>query len=66
MNARKPERLLDTAEAAALMGIDKRALERLRAVNRGPIYTRVGRFPRYSRASINAYLQARAIRTTGG
>lgn len=61
MSARRaPEALLTTEEAAAIMGITKRALERLRAAGRGPVCTYVGRFPRYSRKHINAYLSARA------
>lgn len=55
-----PVRLLTTEEAAVLLGISKRALEQMRNRGRGPAYTYVGRFPRYSRASINAYLEARA------
>ena len=65
MTRRKPQpnALLTTEEAAAVLGITKRALERLRAQRRGPAFTYVGRFPRYSRASLNAYLSARAVRT---
>lgn len=61
-----PQRLLSTDEAAKLLGIDKRALERLRCAGRGPVWTYVGRFPRYSRASINAYLNAHAVRPRNG
>lgn len=55
---RKPEPLLTTEEAAAVLGITKRALERLRGAGRGPVCTYVGRFPRYARRHINEYLQA--------
>lgn len=59
---RKPitEPLLTTEEAAALLGITKRALERLRGAGRGPVCTYVGRFPRYSRKHIIVYLEAHA------
>lgn len=60
MSARKPARLLTTAEAAALLGIKPRALEVMRNRGGGPAYTMVGRFPRYSHASITAYLASRA------
>ena len=55
-----PAPLLTTEEAAVLLGITKRSLEKLRGAGRGPQWTYVGRYPRYSRASINAYLSARA------
>ena len=57
---RTQARLLTTEEAAHLLGLEKRTLERLRGAGRGPHWTYVGRYPRYSRASINAYLAGRA------
>lgn len=54
------DRLMTTEEAATVLGISKRALERLRNAGRGPTHTYVGRFPRYSRKHINEYLSARA------
>lgn len=54
------ERLMTTEEAATVLGVSKRALERLRNAGRGPTHTYVGRFPRYSRKHINEYLSARA------
>lgn len=67
MNA--PARLLTNDETAALLGIEPRALHRLRAKqsgDRGPVPTYVGRFPRYSRRSIEAYLEARAREASRG
>lgn len=64
MTAQKPAPpLLSTAEAAKILGVDKRTLERLRGAGRGPQHTYVGRFVRYSYASLNAYLAARARNT---
>lgn len=64
MNARKvPERLLSNAEAAEVLGLEPRALERLRnkpTGDRGPVVTYVGRSPRYSRRSLAAYLESNA------
>lgn len=57
--SKTPQRLLSTEEAAKLLGISKRSLEQMRGAGRGPAHTYVGRFPRYSLASINAYLTAR-------
>lgn len=55
-----PSRLLSNAEAAHLLGLTPRALERLRGRGGGPVVTYVGRFPRYSRRSIDAYLEQNA------
>lgn len=60
MSTRKPQRLLDNTDAATLLGLKPRQLERMRGRGRGPQWTYVGRYPRYSLASINAYLSARA------
>lgn len=57
MNAPAPGRLLSNAEAAALLGLTPRQLEKRR--NRGgdvPPNTYVGRSPRYSIKHINEYL----------
>lgn len=52
------ERLLSEEEAAAVLGVDKEALARLRRAGRGPVHTRVGRFPKYTRKHLLAYLAA--------
>lgn len=59
MKTTKPERLLTNAEAAELLGLTPRSLEQLRNRGRGPVYTYVGRFPRYSRKHLNEYLASR-------
>lgn len=51
-----PERLLTEEEAANMLGIEKEALARLRRAGRAPVHTRVGRFPKYARKHIIAYL----------
>lgn len=55
-----PERLLSEAEAAELLGIKKEALARLRRAGRAPLSTRVGRYPKYARKHIHAYLARNA------
>lgn len=60
MSPAKPPRLLSEAEAAEYLGISERTLRRLRDQGRAPVHTRVGRQVRYSLATINAYLNARA------
>lgn len=66
MKRGKPEKLLTNAEAAELLGITPRSLEKLRGRGRGPIWTYVGRYPRYSRRHIVEYLAARAKVPTNG
>lgn len=60
MTARRALPLLTNAEAAAILKMEPRALERLRGRKDGPAWTYVGRGVRYSHASIAAYLAARA------
>ena len=54
------DRLISEAEAAEILGISKDALARLRRAGRAPIHTRVGRFPKYARKHLLAYLGSRA------
>lgn len=54
------EPLLSEAEAAAELGIEKEALARLRRAGRAPLNTWVGRFPKYARKHVLAYLAANA------
>ncbi|MFV0315485.1 MAG: helix-turn-helix transcriptional regulator [Microthrixaceae bacterium] len=61
MQRRQADRWLTTAEAAVVMGITTRALERLRGAGRGPVFTRVGRYPKYRLSHVLAYLEARSV-----
>lgn len=47
-----PAEYLTTAEAARLLGVSERHLERLRAVGRGPRWVTIGRSVRYARGDV--------------
>lgn len=54
------EPLLSEAEAAAMLGITKAALGRLRRAGRAPVCTMVGRFPKYARKHVLEHLARNA------
>jgi len=60
-----PDALLRPAEAAALLGFTKRALEAWRQRGEGPVFVRVSaRAVRYRRADLNAWAAARLQQST--
>lgn len=48
--------LLNTSQAARLLGVRPRTLEHWRAVRRGPTYAKIGRGVRYSRAALQSFI----------
>lgn len=58
--APSPQRVLDTREAAQLLNIGPRLLQRMRAEGRGPVFVRLSeRAIGYLPADIEAWLNAR-------
>jgi len=53
--ASAPAEYLTTKDAAALLGVTTRHLERLRAQENGPIPHRIGRAVRYRRTEVEAW-----------
>ena len=43
---------LSTPQAAAILGLSPRTLERYRVIGEGPVFAKLGRLVRYSRADI--------------
>jgi excisionase family DNA binding protein len=57
------EQLLDQHEAAKLLGISVRTLERHRLTGTGPRFARIGRLVRYRQSDIAEYIEQN-IRTS--
>lgn len=51
------EQLLDQHEAAKLLGISARTLERHRLTGTGPRFSRIGRLVRYRQCDLAAYIE---------
>jgi predicted DNA-binding transcriptional regulator AlpA len=51
------EQLLDQHEAAELLGISPRTLERHRVAGTGPRFTRLGRLIRYRQCDLTTYVE---------
>ena len=51
------EPLLDQHEAALLLGISARTLERYRVAGTGPRFSRIGRLVRYRECDLAAYIE---------
>jgi excisionase family DNA binding protein len=58
------QRLLTQAEAAELLCLGERTLERLRLVGGGPKFVRLGRSIRYRLADVEAWVAARVVGST--
>lgn len=56
--------LMDTREAAAVLGVQPRTLEAWRLRGSGPRYVQVGRLVRYRRAAIEQWLAERERSST--
>ncbi|ESQ78751.1 helix-turn-helix domain-containing protein [Asticcacaulis sp. YBE204] len=53
-----PKLYYSTKEAAALFGLSHRTLEKMRISGRGPVYSKVCRHIRYSRAALDAWFES--------
>lgn len=56
--------ILNTREAAAYVRLGKPTLERFRISGEGPLYCKLGGSVRYRRIDLNAWLEARLVRST--
>ena len=56
--------LLTTAEAARLLGVDRRTLERWRVSGDGPPFIRVGGVRRYSVRDLTEWIEGQKARST--
>ena len=58
-------RQLDTEEAAGVLKLSRRTLEKWRYERRGPAYRRMGRTVRYDEEELRAWLDSHAVRPGG-
>jgi excisionase family DNA binding protein len=56
--------LLDTAGAAAYLGVSPDTMNRWRSIGGGPVYAKVGRQVRYSLSDLDAWVEQRKRRST--
>ena len=56
--------LLDQREAARLLRLSERTLERLRLQGGGPLYVKAGRAVRYRETDLEAWIAARVVSNT--
>ena len=56
--------LLDQREAAKLLRLSERTLERLRLQGGGPLYIKCGRSVRYRACDLEAWISARVVSST--
>jgi excisionase family DNA binding protein len=57
-------RLLTQPEAARLLRLSERTLERLRVAGGGPLYVKAGRAVRYREVDLEAWIAARVVSNT--
>jgi excisionase family DNA binding protein len=57
-------RLLTQREAAILLRLSERTLERLRVQGSGPVYVKAGRSVRYREADLEAWIASRVVNST--
>jgi excisionase family DNA binding protein len=57
-------RLLTQAEAARLLRLSERTLERLRVAGGGPKFVKAGRSVRYRQCDLDAWIEARVVNST--
>lgn len=58
--------LLDTEQAAAIIGSTPNFLEKLRTVGGGPAYAKLGRIVRYRRSALDRWIDDNTIGATNG
>jgi excisionase family DNA binding protein len=56
--------LLNQSEAAKILGLSTRTLERLRLTGEGPPFAKLGRRVLYRPADLNAWVAERIVRST--
>jgi len=56
--------LLNQSEAARLLRLSERTLERLRLIGGGPVYVKAGRSVRYRQSDIEAWIAQRIVSST--
>jgi excisionase family DNA binding protein len=56
--------LLDQREAAKLLRLSERTLERLRLTGGGPLYIKCGRSVRYRESDLESWIAARVVDST--
>lgn len=61
-----PFELLDEQQAAAMLRVSLRTLRRWRQAGYGPATTRIGRFVRYRRGDVEAWILAQREQPSGG
>jgi len=57
-------RLLTQSEAARVLRLSERTLERLRLQGGGPLYVKAGRAVRYRETDLEAWIDARVVSST--
>jgi excisionase family DNA binding protein len=57
-------RLLTQSDAAKLLRLSERTLERLRLQGGGPVYVKAGRSVRYRESDLEAWIAARVVSST--
>jgi excisionase family DNA binding protein len=57
-------RLLTQGEAARLLRLSERTLERLRVSGSGPVYVKAGRLVRYREADLEEWIASRVVNST--
>ena len=57
-------RLLTQREAARVLRLSERTLERLRVTGSGPVYVKAGRSVRYREADLEAWIASRVVSST--
>lgn len=55
------ERLLSTAEAAELLGVNRSWLDRARIAGSGPTYIRIGRIVKYRPSDLRKFMDASCV-----
>lgn len=57
-------RTYSTAEIAAILGLKECYLRKLRQLNKGPRYSKLGRMVRYRKEDVEAWLQRAMVEVT--
>jgi excisionase family DNA binding protein len=57
-------RLLTQRDAATLLRLSERTLERLRVTGGGPVFVKAGRLVRYRQADLENWIESRVVAST--